>query len=179
MPTTARSTGAPRQVPLAGTTTPRGEQPGARAAEAAVPVLGTLEQRVMDVLWDCPDQLCARRVLDRLVTTELAYTTVATVLTNLTRKGLAERVAGARRWNYRPALSREEYAAACAEQALDRAGDRVVALGLLAGRLSAADRAALRAALGGADVDGPAVQPRRDRQFPASSSTRTDGFGGT
>lgn len=114
---------------------------------AAVPALGALERRVMDVLWDCPDQLCARRVLDRLTATELAYTTVATVLTNLTRKGLAERVPGARRWNYRPALSREEYAVACVEQALGAAGDRAAALRLLAARLPAGERDALRDAL--------------------------------
>lgn len=115
---------------------------------ATVPALGALERRVMDVLWDCPDQLCARRVLDRLTATELAYTTVATVLTNLTRKGLAERVPGARRWNYRPALSREEYAVACVEQVLRAAGDRAAALRLLAARLPAGERDALRAALG-------------------------------
>lgn len=114
---------------------------------ATVPTLGALERRVMDVLWDCPDQLCARRVLERLTATELAYTTVATVLTNLTRKGLAERVPGARRWNYRPLLSREEYAVACVEQALGAAGDRVAALQLLAVRLPAEERDALRAAL--------------------------------
>jgi predicted transcriptional regulator len=116
-------------------------------AAGGVPALGALERRVMDVLWDCPDQLCARRVLDRLTATELAYTTVATVLTNLTRKGLAERVPGARRWNYRPALSREEYAVACVEQALGSAGDRAAALRLLAERLPAGEREALRAAL--------------------------------
>jgi predicted transcriptional regulator len=115
---------------------------------ATVPTLGALERRVMDVLWDCPDQLCARRVLDRLTTTELAYTTVATVLTNLTRKGLVERVPGARRWNYRPSLSREEYAVACVEQALGTAGDRAAALRLLAARLPAEERDTLRAVLG-------------------------------
>ncbi|MDT0163954.1 BlaI/MecI/CopY family transcriptional regulator [Actinotalea sp. AC32] len=113
------------------------------------PRLGTLEHQVMDVLWDCPDELCARRVLERLATTSLAYTTVATVLTNLTRKGMLERTSTLRSWAYRPTMSRSEYVAGCMVQSLRGAEDRSAALQELVGRLGDGEREALRRALEG------------------------------
>ncbi|GGC08013.1 BlaI/MecI/CopY family transcriptional regulator [Cellulomonas carbonis] len=113
------------------------------------PRLGTLEHQVMDVLWDCPDELCARRVLERLATTSLAYTTVATVLTNLTRKGMLERMSTLRSWAYRPTMSRSEYVAGCMVQTLRGAEDRAAALQELVGRLGDGEREALRGALEG------------------------------
>ena len=113
----------------------------------AYPRLGTLEHRVMDVLWDCPDELCVRRVLERLAEGELAYTTIATVLTNLTRKGMADRVAGVRAWAYRPTMTRTEYVAGCMVQSLMSAEDRAAALAGLVDHLEPRERAALRTAL--------------------------------
>lgn len=112
------------------------------------PRLGALEHQVMDVLWDCPDQLCARRVLERLATHDLAYTTVATVLTNLTRKGMLERLSGARSWNYRPTMTRSAYVAGCMVQTLRGAEDRASALAELVGLLAPAEQELLRTALG-------------------------------
>lgn len=120
----------------------------------AFPRLGALEHQVMDVLWDCPDDLCARRVLERLAERELAYTTVATVLTNLTRKGMLDRVPGARSWSYRPTMTRTEYVAGCMVQSLLAAEDRAAALAGLVERLEPRERAALRAALDRAPVAG-------------------------
>ncbi len=108
----------------------------------------------MDVLWDCPDQFCARRVLERLATRELAYTTVATVLTNLTRKGMLDRLPGTRSWSYRPAMTRTEYVAGCMTQSLLSAKDRAAALAGLVERLEPRERAALRAALDRASAAG-------------------------
>jgi predicted transcriptional regulator len=52
--------------------------------------LGELERRVMDILWKEPDrELTGRDVAD--VLPESAYTTVATVLDRLVRKGLVRR----------------------------------------------------------------------------------------
>lgn len=116
------------------------------------PRLGTLEHQVMDVLWDCPDELCARRVLERLAERELAYTTVATVLTNLARKGMVDRRPGARSWSYRPTMSRTEYVAGCMVHSLLVAEDRAAALAGLVERLEPRERAALRAALDRASV---------------------------
>jgi predicted transcriptional regulator len=101
----------------------------------------------MDVLWDCPDELCARPVLERLASRDLAYTTVATVLTNLTRKGMLERTGTSRSWGYRPAMSRAAYVAGCMAQSLRGAEDRAAALRELVERLGPLERAALRAAL--------------------------------
>lgn len=112
------------------------------------PRLGSLEHQVMDVLWDCPDELCARRVLERLATRDLAYTTVATVLTNLARKGMLERTSGLRSWAYRPTMSRTAYVAGCMVQSLRGAEDRSAALADLVGLLDPGERAALRDALG-------------------------------
>lgn len=112
------------------------------------PRLGTLEHEVMDVLWDCPDQLCARRVLERLATRDLAYTTVATVLTNLTRKGMLERLSGARSWNYRPTMTRSTYVAGCMLQTLRGADDRSAALTELVALLAPTEQESLRTALG-------------------------------
>lgn len=118
------------------------------------PRLGTLEHQVMDVLWDCPDELCARRVLERLAERELAYTTVATVLTNLARKGMVDRVPGVRSWSYRPSMTRSEYVAGCMVQSLLAAEDRAAALAGLVDKLEPRERAALRAALDRASVAG-------------------------
>ena len=108
----------------------------------------------MDVLWDCLDPLCTRRVLERLAADTYAYTTVATVLTNLTRKGMLERVRAASSWEYRPTMSRSAYVAGCMAQSLLGAEDRVAALHELVERLGPTERAALRAALEGAPVPG-------------------------
>jgi predicted transcriptional regulator len=58
--------------------------------ECGVARLGDLERRVMEILWKEPDQeLTGRDVAD--VLPESAYTTVATVLDRLVRKGLVRR----------------------------------------------------------------------------------------
>ena len=117
------------------------------------PRLGTLEHQVMDVLWDCPDDLCTRRVLEQLAGRPPAYTTIATVLTNLTRKGMLERSTTPRsRWTYRPTMTRSQYVAGCMAQTLRGAEDRAAALRELAGLLAPAEQTALRDALGGSPV---------------------------
>ncbi len=124
----------------------------AGAAPARLPRLGPLEHRIMDVLWDCPDDLCARRVLERLASDHLAYTTVATVLTNLHRKGLLEKERTPRSWAYRPRLTRVEYVAGCMADVLSSAEDRAAALRELVRHLAPAERAALAEGLRGAET---------------------------
>lgn len=52
--------------------------------------MGELERRVMDVLWENPErEFTGREVLD--VLPEYAYTTIATVLDRLSRKGYVRR----------------------------------------------------------------------------------------
>ena len=113
-----------------------------------MPRLGALERQVMDVLWACADELCTRRVLERLTTTSLAYTTVATVLTNLTRKGLVERLSTERAWAYRPRLNRNEYVAGLMAQDLAVSDDRAATLRHLVHSLGPQDLDALRDIVG-------------------------------
>lgn len=108
-----------------------------------LPSLGPLERQVMDVLWDCPVELCTREVLER-TDQSLAYTTIATVLTNLVRKGLVDKVPARRVWGYRPLLSRSEYTAALMSQALATGGDRRDALLHFVGSISEDDVTVLR-----------------------------------
>ena len=74
-----------------------------------MPQLGGLETRVMDTLWGTRLPLSVREVHDLLAaTTDLAYTTVMTVLDRLAKKGLVTRVRDGKAWLYRPAASHEE-----------------------------------------------------------------------
>lgn len=131
-------------------------------AEHPLPRLGALEQEVMGILWDCPAPLCTREVLEQTSHT-LAYTTIATVLTNLVKKGLVERVPAPRTWAYRPLRSRGEYAAGLMTQALPAAGaDRETSLLRFVETMSADDVALLRGLLGA----GPGA-PRPDSRADA------------
>ena len=77
-----------------------------------MPVLGELEQAVMEVLWGSPTALSVRDVQAALADDrELAYTTVMTVLDNLHRKGYVERVMRGRAYQYRPAFTRSRASA--------------------------------------------------------------------
>ena len=86
------------------------------------PRLGALEAQVMEVLWDEPD-LSVREVIDRLGGSP-AYTTIATVLTNLNRKQLVVPQRSGHSTRYRPTVSRVEHAAAVMGHALEASKDR-------------------------------------------------------
>jgi predicted transcriptional regulator len=86
--------------------------------------LGELETAVMNVLWQTPEPLKVREVLERLDThRQLAYTTVMTVLDNLHRKQWAERELHGKAYRYEAAFSREEAAARALRDVLDSSGD--------------------------------------------------------
>jgi len=116
----------------------------------------------MDILWDCPDQLCTREVLQHLTSHALAYTTVATVLTNLVRKGMVERIAVDRTWAHRPLQSRSRYAASIMSQALTASEDRAASFLHFVQNMSDDDSALLRgllAAPAGEDLPDPTGPP--------------------
>lgn len=105
--------------------------------------LGRLEQQVMRVLWAAGGEPCSgRQVSDALP--EHAYTTVATVLDRLSNKGLVHREMDGRVRSYTPVGTEATHTAALMEEALEDSRDRVQALVALAGRLTPAERAALR-----------------------------------
>lgn len=83
--------------------------------------LGSLERSVMDVLWAGPPAgLTVREVLERIETgKELAYTTVMTVLTRLTDKGVLDREQDGRAWRYRTAQTRQQMTADAMRDPLD------------------------------------------------------------
>ena len=113
-----------------------------------MPRLGTLEAAVMDVLWSLGTPATVRDVLDALpAQRDLAYTTVMTVLTNLHRKGMAERAPDGRAYRYRPALTREAAAAASLREILDASDDPRSVLLHFAQTASEEESAALRHAL--------------------------------
>lgn len=85
---------------------------------------GSLEQTVMEQLWESPQPLLIREVVERIneaADRPLAYTTVQTVCDRLARKGLLERIPAGRANRYRPLQTREDYTA---QLMLDIIGDR-------------------------------------------------------
>ncbi|HUH07659.1 MAG TPA: BlaI/MecI/CopY family transcriptional regulator [Egibacteraceae bacterium] len=98
------------------------------APERRSPALGPLESKIMRVMWDSSDDFLQVRDVLALLGSGLAYTTVMTVMNRLHEKGLLRRRKDGRAWAYRPALSREAYAAATMADALSVAGDRTAAL---------------------------------------------------
>lgn len=107
--------------------------------------LGQLESQVMDVLWDT-GSCTVRYVIDRLGG-ELAYTTIATVLGHLERKGYVRRRRDGRTALYRPTSTREAHAASLMEHALATSGDRAASILHFVEAMPERDRALLRAHL--------------------------------
>lgn len=114
--------------------------------------LGTLETQVMDVLWT-GGAFAVRDLIDRLPNSP-AYTTIATVLTNLRKKGLVKQRKKGRASLYEARLSREEYAAQVMEQALDTSGDRAASMLHFVNRMPEDDLDLLRDFLRGHHPEG-------------------------
>ncbi len=74
---------------------------------AAIRPLGSLEERVMELVWRA-GTLAVRDAV-RELGGQLAYTTVMTIMSRLHAKGLLERVREGKTYVYRPAFSREEH----------------------------------------------------------------------
>lgn len=88
--------------------------------------LGALEAQVMDLLW-AGDSFTVRGIIDRLPS-EPAYTTIATVLSNLRKKGLVCTGKDGHSTLYGACLSRQEHTARIMEHALNDSGDRVASI---------------------------------------------------
>ncbi len=96
------------------------------AQQPELPHLGPLEQEVMNVLWvSCEvndEPLPIRSVLEHMP--DLAYTTIATVLSNLNRKGMVEQLRDQPTLRYRPLRGRAQHAAWMMNQILAGAQNR-------------------------------------------------------
>ncbi|MGO1562843.1 MAG: BlaI/MecI/CopY family transcriptional regulator [Actinomycetaceae bacterium] len=91
-----------------------------------LPRLGTLEAKVMDVLWD-HGPLPVRGVIDHLPG-EPAYTTIATVLANLDRKHLVTITRMKRSTSYAARVPRHEHEAELMGQVLRSSQDRAASI---------------------------------------------------
>lgn len=90
------------------------------------PRLGTLESQVMDVLWDGgPARI--RDIIEALPQ-NFAYTTIATVLSNLQRKCLVVPEKTGRTVVFAARVAREEHTAAVMAHALKSSPDRAASM---------------------------------------------------
>jgi predicted transcriptional regulator len=108
--------------------------------------LGELEQQVMDVVWAAAEpEVTVREVSDALPV--YAYTTIATVLSRLSRKGVLRRRVEGRVAFFAPLGTRSDRAASAMLDALAESGDRGAALERFVSDVPAGDAAVLRRAL--------------------------------
>ena len=109
---------------------------------------GALEDDIMRALWDADEALLPAEILAE-TGLELAYTSIATVLTRLLEKGLVTREPDGRAFRYRPALGEGELAAQRIAVILSHTNDRRGALAGFVNGLGKRDAATLRALLDG------------------------------
>lgn len=116
----------------------------------AAPPVGTLERRVLNVLWRDRRPHTARDVREALREggdPAPAYTTVATVLGHLFDKDLLARELTGRVWSYEAALTGCQFSAAHMVRSLAETNDRERCLTRFVGMLDDADREYLRSLL--------------------------------
>ena len=107
---------------------------------------GALEADVLATLWQADGPLTPGEVREQLGT-DLAYTTVMTILTRLLDKGVVERERYGRAYRYTPALDAAELAASRMRAALDAGLDREAVLARFVGSLTEADEQTLNSLL--------------------------------
>ncbi len=104
----------------------------------------------MEVLWAAfGTELTGREVADALP--RYAYTTVATVLNRMSRKGLVRRRMEGRTTHFAAIDTQADLAAAAMREALDASDDREAALARFAQTVTPAEAATLRHVLDGKD----------------------------
>src|SRR5699024_2048394 len=96
------------------------------AAAAEPPRLGALEAQVMDVLWDHGP--CTVRDVIGHLGNDLAYPTIATVLSNLQRKALVTSQKVKRSTRYAARIGREEQVATISTRAPGPGRDRAASM---------------------------------------------------
>lgn len=131
-------------------TTAERDEPGTHVSERQQPRrvagLGSLEARVMDVLWDTTEALTVRDILQRLPD-QLAYTTILTVVSHLFEKQWVERIMHRRAYLYRPAQTRAEATAQALRRLIDDSNDPEAVLLHFATTVSPAESEAFKRGL--------------------------------
>jgi predicted transcriptional regulator len=124
-------------------------------------LLGELERRVMEHLWNTSDPQTVREVHAALsVRRHLAYTTVMTVLRRLAAKGLVVQHRGQRAHRYAATRGRDELVAGLMVDALDQvgeSGDRRAAIVHFVESVGADDVHALQRALAELEIEHATV----------------------
>jgi len=103
---------------------------------------GALENEVLAALWAAGEPLTPAQVLEML-SGDLAYTTVMTILTRLHDKGVVSRERVGRAYAYAPVLDEAGIAAAQMRAMLDRGEDRAAVLARFVDGLSTEDERVL------------------------------------
>ncbi|MEZ5411210.1 MAG: BlaI/MecI/CopY family transcriptional regulator [Acidimicrobiales bacterium] len=114
---------------------------------------GALEADVLGVLWAADGQSLSPAEVNERLPTDLAYTTIMTVLTRLWKKGLAERVEAGRGYAYRATYSESELTSQRIRDMLDHAHDRASALAGFVDSLDTGDIQHLRRLLAELDEE--------------------------
>jgi predicted transcriptional regulator len=104
---------------------------------------GALEHDILTVLWAATEPLQPADVKTRLGS-DLAYTSIATVLGRLHDKGLVERLPSGRAFAYRAMVDEAQLAARRIDDVLSSANDRSAVLAKFVGALSKREAKALR-----------------------------------
>jgi predicted transcriptional regulator len=116
---------------------------GCEECKCAGPRLGDLERKVMDVVWNrTGSELTGRDVVDALP--GYAYTTIATVLDRLSKKGYLQRRTERRVVRYSPADSQDDHTAAAMRDILGKSSDSQAALIRFAQTVSRSEAEILR-----------------------------------
>ncbi len=118
-------------------------------AKGSAQALGELQSRIMEYLWSNGPTTLAQAARDLEELLSVAYTTVATELTRLQKKGLVKKTGARRETRYAPALSREQFV------------DRIVG-DVVAGLLSAHGEAAIHGFVDAISGDDEAVATTLD-----------------
>jgi predicted transcriptional regulator len=107
---------------------------------------GALASETLALLWAAEEPQTPAQVLEQLPG-DLAYTTVATILSRLVAKGLVQRVPRGRAWAYRPAEDRSGYTATQMRRLLEQEADVGAVLARFVDDLDPAEEQVLRALL--------------------------------
>nr|WP_302104712.1 BlaI/MecI/CopY family transcriptional regulator [Polycladomyces sp. WAk] len=78
-----------------------------------------METRVMEVLWNKQSATVQEIVEELNDEKNYAYTTILTILTRLTRKGMLDRIKEGRMHRYRPRYTKEEWVKKVTSQAVE------------------------------------------------------------
>jgi predicted transcriptional regulator len=121
---------------------------GCEACKCAGPRLGDLERKVMDVVWDrAGSEVTGRDVVDAIP--GYAYTTLATVLDRLSKKGYLRRRTEQGLVRYSAADSQDDHTAAAMRDLLQKTSDSKAALIRFAQTVSRPEAEILRKELNG------------------------------